>query len=143
MINIYKSFIRPHLEYGDIIYDGPNNYTLSQKIESIQNNAALAITGAIKGSSRGKLYNELGFESLSDSRWCRRLCFFYKITHGLTATYLRSLIPTTYPTAYNLRRRYAPIMARTQRYKSSFFPQCVLEWRTLDNKILNSPTLIN
>ena len=40
-------------------------------------------------------------------------------------------------------RRYAPIMARTQRYKSSFFPQCVFKWRTLDNKILTSPTLIS
>ena len=33
-------------------------------IESVQYNAALAITGAIHGSSREKLYQELGFERL-------------------------------------------------------------------------------
>ena len=59
LLRIYKSFIRPHLDYGDVIYDQPNNNRLSEKIESIQYNAALAVTGAIKGTSREKLYQEL------------------------------------------------------------------------------------
>ena len=42
------------------------------KAESIQYRAALAITGAWQGSNRSKLYEELGWESLSDRRWCRR-----------------------------------------------------------------------
>ena len=44
---IYKSFVRPHLDYGNVIYDQPNNSCLSDKIESVQYKAALAITGAI------------------------------------------------------------------------------------------------
>ena len=52
LLIIYKSFIRPHLGYGDIVYDQPNNSSLSEKIESLQYNAALATTGAIKGSSK-------------------------------------------------------------------------------------------
>ena len=52
LLIIYKSFIRPHLEYGDIVYDLQNNSSLSEKIESLQYNAALAITSAIKGSSK-------------------------------------------------------------------------------------------
>ena len=47
-IIIYKSFVRPHLENGDIIYEQPNNESCNQKIERIQYNAGLAITGAIK-----------------------------------------------------------------------------------------------
>ena len=39
--------------------------SLNQKIERIQHNAALAITGAIKGTSQSKLYNKLDFESLT------------------------------------------------------------------------------
>ena len=27
LVTIYKSFIRPHLDYGDTIYDQPNNDT--------------------------------------------------------------------------------------------------------------------
>ena len=45
LITIYKLFFRSHFDYGDIIYDQPNNESLNQKIERIQYNAALAITG--------------------------------------------------------------------------------------------------
>ena len=48
-----------------------------EKIESVQYSAALAITGAWRGTSRQKLYAELGWESLSSSRWSRRLTLFY------------------------------------------------------------------
>ena len=35
LVTIYKSFVRPHLDYGDIIYDQPNNESFNQKIERI------------------------------------------------------------------------------------------------------------
>ena len=44
------------------------------KLESIQYNAALTITGAIRGTSKEKLYQELGFESLQQRLWYRILC---------------------------------------------------------------------
>ena len=47
-----------------------------QKIESLQYNAALAITGAISGTSREKIYQELGLKSLQQRRWYRKLCLF-------------------------------------------------------------------
>ena len=74
LITIYKSFVRPHIDYGDIIYDQPNNKQFCNMIERVQYNAVLAITGAIKGTSQQKIYNELGFESLRFRRWFRRLC---------------------------------------------------------------------
>ena len=61
---IYKSFIRSHLDYGDMIYDQTFNMSFQQKMETMQYNAALAITGPIRGSSREKLYQELGLETL-------------------------------------------------------------------------------
>ena len=79
ILTIYKSFVWSHLNYGNVIYDQPNNSTLSDKIESVQYNKALAITGAIRGTSREKLYHELGLESLQNSKWLRRLCYFHKI----------------------------------------------------------------
>ena len=77
-ITTYKSFVRPHLDYGDIIYDQPKNESFNQKTEGIQYNAALAITGAIKGTSQRKLYNKLGFEYLKFRHWFCKLCTFYK-----------------------------------------------------------------
>ena len=49
--------MRPHLHYGDIIYDQPNNDSLNQKIERIQCNPALAITFTIEVTSQSKLYD--------------------------------------------------------------------------------------
>ena len=63
-------------------------------MESIQYNAALAITGAIRGSSREKLYQELGLESLQQRRWYRKLCYFFKLTKNKSPKYLFNYIPT-------------------------------------------------
>ena len=80
LLTIYKSFIRPNLDYGDVIYDQHYNNSFHQKLESIQYDAALAITGAIRVSSREKLYKELGLASLQQQRWFRKLGYFFKIT---------------------------------------------------------------
>ena len=69
LLTIYKSFIRPHFDYGDIIYDQTYNTSFHQRLESLQYNAALAITGAIRGTLKEKLYNELGLESLQNRQW--------------------------------------------------------------------------
>ena len=44
LLTIYKSFVQPHLNYADILYDQPNNNSECQKIETIQYSAALAIS---------------------------------------------------------------------------------------------------
>ena len=64
LLTIYKSFIRPHLDYGDILYDKPSNDNFQNKMEKVQYRACLAITGGIQGTSRERLYDELGLHSL-------------------------------------------------------------------------------
>ena len=76
LITICKSYIWSVLDYGDIIYNQAYNVSFYQKIEPIQYNGAIAITRAIRGRSREKLYHELGFESLVSRRWYRKLCCF-------------------------------------------------------------------
>ena len=73
---IYKTFIWPHLSYDDIIYGQPYNASFHQKLELLQCNACLAITGAIRGTSKEKLYEETGLESFQLRLWYRKLfCF--------------------------------------------------------------------
>ena len=69
---LHKLYVRPHLDYGDVIYHIPekvcdfsSNITLPslmEKLESVQYSAATAITGTWRGTSREKLYAELGWE---------------------------------------------------------------------------------
>ena len=76
LLKIYKYFVRPQLDSGDIIYDKAIIGSFQKKLESIQCNAALGITGAISGTSREKIYSELDLESLQDRCWYRKLCVF-------------------------------------------------------------------
>ena len=70
LLRIYKSFVRSHLAYGDIVYDKPNNESFTSKLERVQYKACLAIAGAIQGTSRERLNKEL-----RDRRWIRKLIF--------------------------------------------------------------------
>ena len=83
MLTIYKTFVRSHLEYANIIYDKPFNNSYKEKLEKIQYSTTLIFTGAIKGTSRESLNKEIGLESLSNKRWCGKLIFFYKIVKAL------------------------------------------------------------
>ena len=131
LLTIYKSFIRPHLDYGDIIYHQPNNGSFCQKIESVQYQAALAITGAIHGTSQTKLYKELGIESMKLRQWFRRLCYFFKIQWSGLPQYLNDLIPKP---SLRYSTRFSPLpnfKVRTELFRNSFFPYTVNEWNNL------------
>ena len=151
--DLYKLYVRPHLDYGDVIYhDPPNlcefsgNTTLSsqiEKIESVQYSAALAVSGAWRGTSREKLYAELGWESLSLRRWSRRLTLFFKIANNLTPDYTRDPIPPHQQFQYSLRKRdvIGQVRARTDKFKASFYPHCLSEWNNLKPEIRLAPSV--
>ena len=63
-----------------------------QRLESLQYNAALAIAGEIRGTSKEKLYNELGLESLQKRRWYEKLSFLYKVIANQSTSYLFNMI---------------------------------------------------
>ena len=78
LVTTYTMHVRPHLEYGDIIFHDCSKY-LMDMIESIQYQAGLIATGCWQKTSQVKLYSELGWESLSDRRNSRRLLLYHKI----------------------------------------------------------------
>ena len=139
LLTVYKCFIRPHLDYGDVIYDQPNLSSLTNKIESVQYNAALTIAVAIRGTSEEKLYQELGFESLKDRRWLRWLCYLYKIVDSKQPAYLYDLIPPFQRSSRNKGCIYEPF-CRTVSFKNSFLPYAIKEWNKLYFEIRNAKT---
>ena len=136
LINMYKSFIRSQIEYADVVYDQPRNVTFCDKIESIQYNAALAITGAVRGSSMEKLYQELGLEYLSARRWYKRLCLLHKVIYKTAPAYLQNIIPQPRH-LLNIRNRHLipDFFCRTLSFSNSFFPYSINEWNKLDREI--------
>ena len=98
---MYKALVRPHLHYCDVIYHIPstiNNqggilHALMKELEKVEYQAALTITYTWQGSSQLKLYEELGWESLSDRRWSRRILQVHKVVNDKTPTYLKNKLP--------------------------------------------------
>ena len=101
LLPIQKTFVQPDLHYGDI-YEKAYNLPVHQKIKYVQYNTCLAITGAIRGTSKEKLDDELGLESLQLYRWFRKLFYFYKLYKHESPQYLFKVIPLRQP-AYATR----------------------------------------
>ena len=145
LLTIYKSFIRPHLDYGDILYNNPANETLINLIEKVQYKACLAITGAIQVTSRDSLYQELGLESLRVKRWYRKMIFFYRIVNELAPKYLTYILPTanncSYCTRSQTNSEINQFYTRTESFKNSFFPYSIKEWNKLDVNIRSLSSL--
>ena len=121
----YKMYVRPHLDYGDVIYH--NQHSISMELlEKIQYQAGLIITNCWKGTSRVKLYKELGWESLSQRRAGRRFALYHKILNNRTPSYLKNHIH--------------PFTPRTDRFKNSFFPFCAENWPSIPDELKLAPS---
>ena len=128
LLTIYKTFIRTHLDYGDMIYDQTYNASFHRKLESVQCSACLAITGTIRGTSYEKLNQELDLETLQSRRWSRKLCLFYKIVNNQSPSYLFDYIPST-DRIYNTRNAAdVPwIKSKHNFFKNSYIPSTIIE----------------
>ena len=128
ILTIYKAFLRPHLDYGDTIYDQAYNDSFHQKLKSIQYNATLAMTGAIRATSLEKLYQELGLESLQQRHWHRKLCTFLKIVKEKSPDYFFNIIPKN-NSNHRTRNSYniPQFNIKHNFFKNSFFPSVIAE----------------
>ena len=139
---IYKAFIRNHFDYADVIHDQSYKSSFHKKLESIRNNATLAPTGAVRGSSSEKLYQELGLKSPQNRWWFRKLCQFYKILKSKSPRYLFDIIPTKLRVHNNRYCDNIPLLKIKHNYfRNSFFPSSIVEWNKLSWLVSNSENI--
>ena len=133
LITIYKASVRPYLDYSDVLYDQVFNTSYHKKLESVQYNACLAWTEAIRSTSKEKIYLKLGLESLQIRRWHRKLCHFYKIYKNQSSSYLYNIIPTS-NTFYTFRNsdKIPYFQTKHNLFKNPFVPLVIIEWNKLD-----------
>ena len=93
---IYFSFIRPLLEYADVLWDNCKQYEANE-LEKSQNEAARIVTGATRLVSVDLLYTETGWDTLIFRRNRHKITgiIFHKMLNGLSPLYLSALLPTT------------------------------------------------
>ena len=146
LVNYYKMWIRPHLEYGDVVFDkadkfrtehnlvfGPtrSNDDFCVALESIQYQAARIATWAWKGSDIDKTYQLLGWESLEKRRTIRKLTELYGIFNDRSPNHLYEIIA---PLKYREGTRKAATLelVNTRPNRKSFFSSTILDWNALD-----------
>ena len=123
--------------------DKPNNETFINRIEKAQYDEPLANTGAIRGTSRKKVYAELGLESVKFRRWFRKLACFYKIQSTGLPKYLLQLIPTNnHPHILKKPLNIPHYYCRTDTFKNSFFPNVINKWNKLDDEIKGATSFL-
>ena len=127
---IYFSFIRPLLEYGDVVWNNCAQYE-AKELEKIQYKAARIVSGTTKLVSITALLEEVGWETLSSRRNKHNIM----MVNGLCPDYLCSLVPPTIgnTSRYNLRNvnDLQTLHANTQYYFNSFLPSVIREWNEL------------
>ena len=84
---IYISFIRPLLEYANVVWDNCTRYEISA-IEKVQLEAARTVTGTTELVSFDESYKETGSESLETRHAKYKLSLFYKINNNISPEYL-------------------------------------------------------
>jgi ribonuclease P/MRP protein subunit RPP40 len=90
---IYTMYIRPQLEYANVVYGSNITDVQVKRLEDIQRKALLSCRGAYQHTSHVRLLQECGIEPLAIRRKYFRLCHLYKMINGLTPRYLCALLP--------------------------------------------------
>ena len=142
--NIYRSFIRPVLEYGCTVYDNCPA-VLSHLIERTQRQAAIACTGAYRDTSHVTLLNELGWPTLSKRRDYYKLCQLYKLVNNISPSYLIEYLPiNVVEHDYGLRNNNDIRLphTRTLSYRNSFIPSAIRLWNGTNIGTRNSQSLL-
>ena len=143
---LYFSFIRPIMEYGDVVWQGASHSDL-RKLDMVQVAAMRLVSGAPYRSNINSLYTELGWQNLHERRHQHVLIMMHKILNDHTPDYLKSLIPPLVGNTikYQLRNScdiQAPSF-RVKCHQNSFFPVGIKLWNELDNSLKQANTLLS
>ena len=121
--NSFKAFVRPHLDYGDAVFDPAFHTSSHEKLESRQYNACLALTGTIRGTSKGNyIKNQIRISVVGTKSFV-----FYKIFKNKSPVYLFNIIPARNTHSLLTNNSKACFSTKQNVFKNSFFLSTIIE----------------
>ncbi len=133
----YVTFIRPLLEYGNVIFDAANKEDLDV-LSSIEKDALKIITGARSRTEIEALYNEVSWPNLEVRRKNHKICVLGKVIIKRFPNYLLQDLPTFYDNTRNVRNNtFAIPNSGHDYYDRSFVPASINLWNELPSEIRN------
>lgn len=135
---LYTTFIRPHLEYANQVWDP----YLLKDIEALESVQKFALRACCKrwNSSYDELLDQFNLPSLQSRRKYFKLCLLFKLINKLVDF---PECPITFrENRYNIRSVHQLSIwrqhSRTNRFLSSFFPSTSLLWNKIPSSVLNT-----
>lgn len=131
LLTYYKSFIRPIIEYGLIVWGNcpQSDYT---ELDKIQYQATKSITGAMRGSSQEKLNHLLGLPSFKTRYNLMVVTTIRKIYYEKAPTYLCDVLLQYRPRiAYAMR--HTSKLTPSRNLYNSFFEAGIRLWNSLQD----------
>ena len=142
LLKIYNTYVRPHLDYCDAIFDGHLTVADKARLEKAQNRAARLITATPRRTPTAGLLAELGWTSLEIRRRKHKLQLYHKIKFDKsTPTFIADIIPDSrqLESERNLRSTQRNLltvpMAKSSTFARSFIPATTKLWNEIPNQL--------
>ena len=135
---LYKITVRSVVDYALPVYFKTLKQTEISRLEQLQYRAAKLVTGALHLTSREKLNNELGWETIQKRSDILGLSIFHKIHVHETRPLIRNCMPKLDFERTNLLRSkggYIPFKNFGSKFKASYFPYHSELWNSLPSNI--------
>ena len=141
LLNIYKVYVQPHLDYCDSVFDGHLTEFDRARLEKAQLRAARLITGTPRRTSSEALLKELGWCKLRERRQVHKIQLYHKLKfHHLVPEYISAIIPNARAndidrSLRNTKNILTQPYARTTSYTTSFIPSTTKQWNELPTEL--------
>ena len=138
---IYTTYVRPHFDYCDIVFDGHITLRDELRLERVQRRAARLVTGTPLRTSTDRLRYDLGWDTLKTRRKIHKLQFFHTLNSTIhqQPEYIKHILPQ--PRITNIRRtlrNYRTLTLPTNRttaFQQSFIPATTRVWNRLPDTL--------
>lgn len=142
---LYKTLVRPMLEYASVIWD-PHTSCCISELERIQRLAVRFVYNMYSSYvSPTKLCTEAGLETLQERRRMNRLKFLYLIVNdelGIDKDdYITFFCPRS--TRHFHSRTIKPYSYKNDAFKYSFFPRTIIDWNSLPPDVVNTTNFLD
>jgi hypothetical protein len=139
LINLFKTYVRPHLEYASVVFS-PRHLYLTDLLENVQRHFTKRLAGLSNISYSDRLL-KCNIESLETRRIHIDLTLLYKYLHGFVVMQLHDcIVPSPLLFLRGNSHKLTKHFAKLDVKRFSFANRVVNIWNSLDEHIVSSPT---